>query len=644
MTRHHLVLPARFTWVPEFVSDFAHHLLSAMHRQAEGFAGETANILLVDPSARKIWELRDRKSVVVSCFEPNIPQILFNPAFLLSDAPPLKDLFERANKLGLGLCGSQASREFYAFAFVPPVLTTEQFWLLLHQVTACSDEDTTGFWDLTSALHFIPVRPNGSDWSPAMEGISGVSTHSTNEAPKYWNTAVREILYESQDLRPVDGSPTRMAAALLAQRNRSKVPWLFNSLLNEVEYRLGTEVPHSYPPEVHVSLTGRCNIECGFCGYTHATARPGSVGVSEVTNLAFLCNIATLRLNSGLGEPSLVRDLPYIIAYVAAHAPHLYTNFFTNGIVLNRPGLIAALMGRIDHISASLNASTRESWSDVSGGADHFDRVCSNLRELHRAKRSSRTCNPLVFASIVLNSANIQDLPRLPSLCRELGIDRLTGFPYFGLGLAPDKFGPGMTLDGCRSQYDEIYDETVREAEANRVSLELPAPGARKRTSFGLEVRTFYDFASIERNFWTLGRFLTMLSFDAPANSYCAFLWRTASIGSTNNAGHSNHETHYLYPCIGPLSSVDLSRDTGFRFEGRDELLNILQSRLFRLLRRGQLQRGLCPVCDHCRGHDTRSPTGFGHLERLVAEFAKEHVTKEPLVQIASWAEKRCLS
>ena len=237
---------------------------------------------------------------------------------------------------------------------------------------------------------------------------------------------------------------------------------------------------------------------------------------------------------------------------------------------------------------------------------------------------------------MVLTRANVDDLPRMPALCRELGIDRFTAFPYFGLGYhGTDKYGPEMTLAACRDRYDELYWATVREAEAHAVSLEIPLPGAQTRTAFGMEARPLRDFARIESNEWRLGRFVHRLAYDAPAGAHCAFLWRTACIGSTNNAGHVEDETHYLYPCIGPLSSLDLSRRTAFRFPGADDFTRLWHNPVFTLLRRAQREPGVSPVCDACRATDTRDPRHFPLLQRLVAEFAHEHCALPDAVAVS---------
>jgi len=227
---------------------------------------------------------------------------------------------------------------------------------------------------------------------------------------------------------------------------------------------------------------------------------------------------------------------------------------------------------------------------------------------------------------MVLTRANLADLPRMPALCRDLGIDRFTAFPYFGLGYhGTDKYGPEMTLETCRREYEELYWVTVQEAEAHRVSLEIPLPRSQKRTAFGVEARPVHDFARVESNEWKLGRFVFHLDYDAPPGAHCPALWRSAGIGSTHKGSHAKNETHFLYPCIGPLSSLDLSMRTAFRFPGAEEFIRLWRNPVFTLLRRAQRKPGVSKVCDMCRSNDTRDPQHFPQLERAVAEFAREH-------------------
>jgi hypothetical protein len=102
-------------------------------------------------------------------------------------------------------------------------------------------------------------------------------------------------------------------------------------------------------------------------------------------------------------------------------------------------------------------------------------------------------------------------------------------------------------------------------------------------------------------------------------------------IGSVNRTQRAQGETHYLYPCIGPLSGLDLSERAPFRFPSTEEFMPLWRNPVFSLLRKAQHEPSVSPVCDTCRHTDTRDPEHYPRLERLVREFAREHCSPKPL-------------
>lgn len=618
-----ILLPASGLFAYAGMTDCASHLVDAIYNQARGATDWPVDVLVLDLDRRSIRYLDGRRlASSIFCARKRV-NVLVNIGFMLADPPPFHQLVQQAEQHGIACCGNRGSREIRGFAFKESAISDDLFWQALTYLTACDGDDVMGCWAQLVQLPFVPSARTFAENSPALAGIAAIWTRRSFDSPVYLNTAIKELLSAPRDGGPVQSDPMRMAEALLAQRDVSLVPWIFNCLANDIEYRLGHRQPQSYPQELHLSITGACNLECRFCGYTHDVARQHHVEPQQVARLDFLRHIRALRLHSGLGEPTLNPYLSEIIGYASETYPHLEMNFSTNAVALDRFGTIAALVGRVRWINASLNAASRDCWRKLCG-SDQFERVCGNLKELHQEKRARASLWPLVFGSMVLTRENLTELPRMPSLCRQLGIDRLTVFPYFGLGYSQaDKFGPEMALESFREQYDELYFKTIREAEDHSVSLELPPPRNKKKIAFGLEVRAFYDFARIEENSFSLVRFTNSLRFSRPAGEYCRSLWCSAGVESTNNSGHDRGTSHFLYPCLGPLSSLDLSRSTAFHFPGGKEFKVLWNNEIFAHLRAAQHDRGVNVVCDLCRGHDTRDPATFPLFEKLVGDFSR---------------------
>jgi MoaA/NifB/PqqE/SkfB family radical SAM enzyme len=435
------------------------------------------------------------------------------------------------------------------------------------------------------------------------------------------NTALAEVL---GDDAATPASPEGLAERLAERGARSSVPWIFNLLANELEYDSGRVRLCSLPPEVHLSLTSGCNIECGFCSYTHEGALFDAVSLDAIETLGFLGSLHTLRLSSGLGEPTMVRDLPRIVRHLERAHPHLRLNFFSNGLALGREELVDALVGRVTWINVSLNAATRETWRDVCG-TDGFDRLCGSVAALRDAKRATGNVHPLLYGSAVVTRRVVAELPRLPALCRRLGIDRLTLIPFFAFEFEHiGKLGPEDTLDACRPQYDRVYDSILAEADRHRVSIELPLPAPHRRADFGLERRGYHDFARIGHEEPLLvGRLVKGLFQPEAPNPLCHWLWRLALIGRVDrrHVGRAR-SSHFLYPCLGPLVAVDFSDRTAFHFSEASGLADAWNHHVFTFLRTAQKRHGDSRVCDLCRVGDTREPARFPAIREALGQWS----------------------
>jgi molybdenum cofactor biosynthesis enzyme MoaA len=600
------------------MSECAARFVSHLRARAEVFAPGRVDVWCVGGEGGRVRRLDDGRPVQPERIGGSGVHVLANASFLLQDVPPFPALAAQAARRAIAVCATPGSSDAHALAWTPGRLNGRELRGALAALAATAGDPAAqramdGFGER-------PLAPDGSTQGPSQAPgvIDAPVARRPSEAPVHLNTALAELL-----AHPGDGAG--VLGTLLARRAASAVPWIFNSLANQIEYQEGAVEVASFPPEVHLSLTGTCNLECRFCAYTHDNALRAFTDAQRVERLDFLRHVRILRLSSGLGEPTLDRHLPDIVRLLNARFPQLALNFFTNAVALHRPGLIDALVGGVAWINVSLNAASAASWQ-VQHQADHFERVCDNLLALRDAKRAAGRLQPLVFASIVLNGRNLDDLPRLPALCRRLGVDRLSAFPYAALGYdsTAHTFGPQDTLERWRERYDALHGETLDEARRHGVSVELPVPAGGKAVRFGLEVRRLDDFAGVERNEWPLAALAQALHGRPPAVERCAFPWRIGCIGSTHRGSRAQAESHYMYPCIGPLSSADLSAATAFRFPDEAGMAALWNNPVFRHLRTAQSRRGVSPVCDHCRHHDSRDPGEFPALERLVAEFTTD--------------------
>jgi hypothetical protein len=214
----------------------------------------------------------------------------------------------------------------------------------------------------------------------------------------------------------------------------------------------------------------------------------------------------------------------------------------------------------------------------------------------------------------------------MPALCRELGVDRFTAIPFFSLGYkGSKKYGIADAYHHIGLEYDRIYSEAVASARDNCVSIELPLPSESKAASFGVEKRVLHDFAQIELPEWRVGGLLRSLELHKLGTEGCHYLWRQAAIGSTRGEEGGRSDSHYLYPCLGPLAVLKVDAQTAFHFPNETGFIELWQNPLFTLLRQAQRQPALSRVCDKCRGCDSRDPKNLMELRMLVAEFADEH-------------------
>lgn len=467
--------------------------------------------------------------------------------------------------------------------------------------------------------------------------FDGINTPPTRPLPMsspYLNTAYREIIYApGNDRSSKDDDTPQLIWHLKALEKTSQVPWIYNTLVNEIEYFTGQHTLTSFPPEVHMSVSGACSLECKFCTYERVNSRTAYLDRSHFQTALPLARMHSLRLTSGLGEPTLNPHLAGIIHWISREYPHIILNFFTNGLMLNRPGLISALVENVRWINISLNAATAATWQYICG-RDMFERLIRNIKMLNARKKATHSLLPVLHASMVINSFNIHELPKMPKLCHQLGIDKFTVIPFYSMNmLSLKKLRDDNTLEHFRRQYDLLYEDTIMAAKNYGISIELPRSAHRLSIRFGLEQRDFYDFCGIgEPLSCDIHHLLPNFRDYEKAPRQCPDLWRQLLISHTyrNHEGFENF-THFRYPCLGPMCYTDYSMISGINPKDPEGLAPLNNHLIFKFLRKSQFQPGSNAVCDLCRGIDSRNPETHAKFLEQLKDWQSKIITDKKL-------------
>ena len=155
----------------------------------------------------------------------------------------------------------------------------EVLWALLRCLTGTLDRPPPAdAWTQVERLPSLPAGASCFEFSLALIDLPDICSLRPFDSAFYVNNALDEIMTQPQDNDPIEGNPARIAQVLWAQGEVSRVPWIFNAMLNEVESREEVVEPEKFPPEIHLSVTGACNIQCLFCIYSHKEAKREAVG------------------------------------------------------------------------------------------------------------------------------------------------------------------------------------------------------------------------------------------------------------------------------------------------------------------------------------------------------------------------------
>src|SRR5277367_1199113 len=177
------------------------------------------------------------------------------------------------------------------------------------------------------------------------------------------------------------------------------------------------------PVCLYLEVTNRCNLLCETCPRTFEELEPPSdMRWDLFTKIVDqFPNIARVVLH-GVGEPTLVKNLPKMVRYLKDRGT--YVLFNTNGTLLTEAKGRELIAAGLDEIRVSLDAAEPESFLAVRG-KDMFDRIVRNVRAFTALQRAEGHECPLVSLWLTGLKETIDQLPEFVRLAHRIGVSEI---------------------------------------------------------------------------------------------------------------------------------------------------------------------------------------------------------------------------
>lgn len=225
-----------------------------------------------------------------------------------------------------------------------------------------------------------------------------------------------------------------------------------------------------WPSHVILEITNRCNLDCIMCERRFVTPDDlMSRAVFDACAERFIPHSVCTEL-SGLGEPTLAPDFPYMAGRVYEAGKALY--FPTNGAGLVKPSVLASLVDSGDtRVSFSLDAATPETYGHVrvqkGGKPGDWEAAVVSLKTFRAARP-----NAWLGSCYVAGAYNVDEFPAFVKLAAEWGLNEVTFKPVRCWGLKPHE----VSLRYYRTRTEDAIHRAEVAAFANGVRLTVERP------------------------------------------------------------------------------------------------------------------------------------------------------------------------
>lgn len=177
---------------------------------------------------------------------------------------------------------------------------------------------------------------------------------------------------------------------------------------------------------VYIEITNLCNLNCSTCMRNVWDEAPGRMEMSTfekiLKDIQKLDPLPTIFIG-GYGEP--LAHPQFLEMVCTARKIGVQVEFITNGILLSEDVAKSLVDQNVQRVWVSIDGATPSSYADVRLG-DALPQVTENLYQLQRVKVNKSRSRPRLGIAFVAMKRNIQDLPDVIRLGKNVGADKFS--------------------------------------------------------------------------------------------------------------------------------------------------------------------------------------------------------------------------
>lgn len=192
-----------------------------------------------------------------------------------------------------------------------------------------------------------------------------------------------------------------------------------NSIANQLYASANIGQVDSFPENITVAVSNRCNYKCIMCIEWRREAE-SDLPPETIEKLGDILPFAKTLYVTG-GEPLMYPHLDML--FETAHKAECGLTMVTNGALLTDRNIERILRHGLFRVKFSLDAATQKTYAKIRGG--NLQKVLRNISRLAEAKRANNINWPMLEVGFVAMRSNILELPKFVTMAAGIGINHI---------------------------------------------------------------------------------------------------------------------------------------------------------------------------------------------------------------------------